>query len=254
MRLGLVTYMWGAEWDLPTLIKNCEEAEFEGVELRTGHKHGVEPTLSAMQRREVARRFAGSHVELAGLGTACEYHSPDPDELARQIESTKAFIKLCHDCGGSGVKVRPNGIPPGVPEERTLAQIGRALHQAAEYGDGYGVEVRLEVHGKGTSNLAHIRTIMDAADHPGAVVCWNSNQSDLDGAGMAANFELVKNRLGTIHIHDLVSEYPWRELFGLLKQAKFDGWTLLEESAATADPIRVMKYYRLAWQALVDHA
>lgn len=252
MRLGLVTYMWGAEWDLPTLIKNCEATGFEGVELRTGHKHGVEPSLTASERRDVARRFAGSHVELVGLGTTCEYHSPDASELAKQIEQTKAFIKLCHDCGGSGIKVRPNGLPAGVPTEKTLAQIGRCLREAAEFGDGYGVEIRLEVHGKGTSSLAHIRTIMDAADHPGAVVCWNCNPTDLDAPGLAANFELVKQRLGTIHIHDLASSYPWRELFVLLHGADFDGWTLLEESGSTADPLRVMNYYRLAWEALAE--
>ena len=28
MQLGLVTYMWGADWDLPTLIKNCEATGF----------------------------------------------------------------------------------------------------------------------------------------------------------------------------------------------------------------------------------
>ena len=26
MRFSLVTYMWGADWDLPTLIANCEAA------------------------------------------------------------------------------------------------------------------------------------------------------------------------------------------------------------------------------------
>ena len=45
MQLGLVTYQWGADWDLPTLIKNCEKTGFRGVELRTTHKHGVEPSL-----------------------------------------------------------------------------------------------------------------------------------------------------------------------------------------------------------------
>ena len=56
MQLGLVTYMWGAEWDLPTVIKNCEAAGFKGVELRTQHKHGVEPKLTKDERKEVAKR------------------------------------------------------------------------------------------------------------------------------------------------------------------------------------------------------
>ena len=47
MKLGLVTYLWGQDWDLPTVIANCEKTKVLGVELRTQHKHGVEPSLSA---------------------------------------------------------------------------------------------------------------------------------------------------------------------------------------------------------------
>ncbi len=252
MQLGLVTYMWGADWDLPTLIRNCEETGFAGVELRTTHKHGVEPTLTADERRDVARRFDNSAVELAGLGTACEFHSPDPAVVRRNIEETKAFIKLAHDCGSTGVKVRPNGLPAEVPVGKTLEQIGRALGEAATFGADYGVEIRLEVHGKGTSLLPNIKTIMDAAGHPGAVVCWNSNATDLDPPGLEHNFNLVKDRIGTVHIHDLISDYPWRQLFALLRDSGFDGWTLLEEGNPTADPIRVMKYYRLLWETMVQ--
>ncbi|HVX59861.1 MAG TPA: sugar phosphate isomerase/epimerase family protein [Pirellulales bacterium] len=250
MQLGLVTYMWGAEWDLPTLIKNCRLAGFAGVELRSGHKHGVEPSLPADDRKRVAAQFMDSGVELVGLGSACEYHSPDPAVVKKNVEQTKEFIKLCHDCGGTGVKVRPNGLPTEVPVQRTLEQIGKALNEVAAFGEGYGVAIRLEIHGRGTSQLEHIKTIMDVADHPGATVCWNCNPTDLDGAGLKANFDLVKNRLGTIHIHDLTSNYPWIELFGLLKGSGFEGWTLLEEGSPTADPVRVMKYYRLLWERM----
>lgn len=251
MQLGLVTYMWGAEWDLPTLIKNCEETGFLGVELRSTHKHGVEPALSAAEREEVAKRFQDSPVELVGLGSACEYHSPDPAILKKNIEDTKAFIKLCHDCGGSGVKVRPNGLPTDVPVEKTLTQIGQALNEVAAFGEGYGVAIRLEVHGPGTSELPHIKTIMDVATHPGVGVCWNSNDGDLSGDGLEHNFNLVKDRLGaTTHIHDLISNYPWRQFFGLLKQVNYQGWTLLEEGNPPVEPIRVMKYYRLLWETM----
>src|SRR5262249_17046123 len=141
-------YQWGAEWDLPTLIANCQKTGFRGVELRTTHKHGVEPSLNADQRQEVAKRFADSEVELVGLGTTCEYHAADPAVLKKNIEETKAFIRLTHDVGGSGVKVRPNNLPAGVPQERTIEQIGKALDEVAAFGDGYGIEIRLEIHGR----------------------------------------------------------------------------------------------------------
>ena len=129
MRFGLVTYQWGADWDLPTLLANCEKAGALGVELRTTHKHGVEPSLNSSQRREVKARFDDCPVTLVGLGSAEEFHSPDPDKLAASIEATKAFIKLSHDVGGSGVKVRPNDLPEGVAHEKTIEQIGRALNE-----------------------------------------------------------------------------------------------------------------------------
>ena len=42
MKLGIVTYNIGKDWDLDTLIANCEGTGFDGVELRTTHAHGVE--------------------------------------------------------------------------------------------------------------------------------------------------------------------------------------------------------------------
>lgn len=120
MKLGLVTYMWGAEWDLPTLIKNCEATGFEGVELRSTHKHGVEPSLSKEQRAEVRKRFADSKVTCVGPGSACEYHSVDHGVLQRNIDLTKEFVLLSKDIGGSGVKVRPNGFNKGEDEKKRL--------------------------------------------------------------------------------------------------------------------------------------
>lgn len=252
MQLGLVTYQWGATWDLPTLIANCEKTGFAGVELRTTHKHGVEPSLNEAERKEVAKRFADSKVELVGLGTVCEFHSPDSATLKKNIDEAKSYIKLCHDVGGSGIKVRPNNLPAGVPTAKTVDQIGRSLDEIAAFGEGYGVEIRLEIHGRGTSDIPTIRKIMDVSKHPGSKLCWNCNGEDLAGAGLAKNFASVQERLGTIHIHDLISSYPWRELFTLLKGANFQSWTLLEEGSATADPLRVMQYYRLLWETMAN--
>ncbi len=61
MKFGLVTYLWGQHMDLPTVIAACQQSGLLVVELRTQHKHGVEPTLNKAERAEVKKRFADSY-------------------------------------------------------------------------------------------------------------------------------------------------------------------------------------------------
>ncbi len=248
-KLGLVTYNLAKDWDVETIIKNCESTGFAGVELRTSHAHKVEVTLTQDQRAEVKKRFADSKVELMGLGSAFDYHTPDADKLRKDIEATKDYIILAKDVGATGVKVRPNGLPKQVPEEKTLEQIGKSLRELGEFAANHGQVIRLEVHGSETSQLPRIRKIMDHANHPAVGVCWNSNDSDLNGAGFDANFDLVKDRIFSVHLRDLYLEnYPFRRLFERLKEVRFAGFTLAE-IGESADPLRVMRYFRGLWQA-----
>ena len=254
MRLGTVTYNLAKDWDLPTIIRNCAEAKFEGVELRTSHAHGVEVTLSKAQRAEVARQFRDSPVALVGLGSAFDYHTPDQIKLRKDIEASREYIVLAHDVSAPGVKVRPNALPPEAPKEKTLEQIGRSLRELGEFGEGLGVQIRLEVHGAETSLLPNIKTIMDAAHHRNVGVCWNSNQTDLAGAGFDHNFDLVKDKIFTVHMRDLyLDEYPFRRLLTRLNESGFTGFCLAE-IPESKDPVRVMNYFRglfLAYQNLL---
>ena len=237
IRFGLVTYQWGKDWELPTLLKNCEQAMVLGVELRTTHKHGVEPTLTEKERAEVRLRFAASPVQLVGLGSNERFDSPDPNTLQQAIEATKGFIRLSHDVGGSGVKVKPDSFHKDIPREQTIMQIGRALNEIAEYAEGFGQQIRLEVHGQ-CAQLPTIKGILDVADNPNVAVCWNSNPQDLEAPGLEHNFNLVKHRLGrTTHIHRLdVKNYPWAELLDLYVKVDYSGWMMLEEGEVPLDP------------------
>lgn len=249
MKLGTVTYNLAQDWDIDTIIKNCEAAKFQGVELRTTHAHKVEVNLGKEERDRVRKRFADSAVELMGLGSAFDYHTPDQDKLRKDIAATKEYMILAHDVGASGVKVRPNGLPREVPKEKTLEQIGKSLRELGEFGDSHGVAIRLEVHGTGTSLLPNIKAIMDAAGHKNVGVCWNSNQTDLDGDGFDHNFNLVKDKIFSVHLRDLfLEEYPFRKLFARLNEIQFTGYCLAEIPPST-DPVRVMKYFRALWLA-----
>jgi hypothetical protein len=249
-KLGLVTYNLAKDWDIAAIIKNCETTGFEAVELRTTHKHGVEPVLSKEQRIEVKNRFAGTKVRLLSLGTICEFHAPDQAVVRKNIDECRRFIELAHAIGAIGVKVRPNGIPKEVPEEKTIAQIGAALRECGDFAKGANVEVWVEVHGRDSSQPARMAKMMQAANHSHAGICWNSNQEEVTNGSVKQGFALLKPWLRSAHINELWKpEYPWRELFGLMKGAGYNRYCLAE-IPETADPIRLMRYYRALWAEL----
>ena len=249
MQLGIVTYNIAKDWDLPTIIKRLEALKYRGIELRTSHAHKVEVDLTEAQRREVRKRFENSSVKLAGLGSAFEYQASDPAVVKQNVEGTKEYIRLAHDLGALGVKVRPNGVPRGADLDATFRQIGRALHEVGEYGAGYGVEIRVEVHGGITQLVPNLAKIIRYADHPNVYVCWNSNSTDVVNGSVRETFALVGPKIREVHLRDLTDEqYPWRELFALLDRQGFEGFTLAEIAEST-DPERVLRYFRALWLA-----
>lgn len=253
MQFGLVTYLWGKDMDLPTLIDVCEKSGIAGVETRTQHKHGVEPSLTKAQRKDVKKRFADSPVTLVGYGSNAQYHESDPAKVAANIELTKKYIHLMHDCGATGVKVKPNGFPKDVSREKTIEQIGKSLNEVAIYGEQYGQQIRVEVHGKGTQNLEVMKAIFDVADHPNATICWNSNDVDLEGQGLEHNFNLVKDRFGaTVHVRELnVGNYPYAQLMKQFKKIDYQGWILLEARTNPKDKVAALIEQRKLFETMI---
>lgn len=254
MKLGLVTYNLAADWDLDTIIRRCQELGLAAVEFRTTHKHGIEPTLTRQQRGEVRKKLADSGLSMWSLGSVCEYHSPDPAVLAKNIEDSQRFINLAADIGAKGVKVRPNGLPKEVSEDQTLEQIGRSLRTVGEAAASAGVEIWCEMHGSGTSEPRRMRRIMDIANHPKVGVTWNSNGVDVKNGSVKESFELMKGRIYCVHINELVSGYPYRELFSLLNAAGYDRYVLIEAQALKSgnadDTVRFLRFYKALWEEL----
>ncbi len=256
MKLGLVTYQWAKDWDVPTIIKNCTETNVLGVELRVDHAHGVNFNMGAAERAEVKKQFGDSPVEIVGMGTNEDYHSPDPAVLKQHIENTRKWLELSRDIGGSGVKVKPNAFPEGVAKEKTLEQIGKALNEIGKMALDMGQLIRLEVHGRETQQLPNIKAMMDYVENEGTKVCWNCNNQDLDGQGLEYNFNLVKDRFGdTCHVREFnVGDYPYQDLMDLFVKMDYAGWILLECRTNPENKVAALKEQREIWQTMIKNA
>src|SRR5262245_13188820 len=190
-RLGLVTYLVASTWDVKSLLKVCKAAGISPVELRTEHKHGVEPTLSKEKRKEVRKQFADAGVAIWGCGSTCDFHHTDQKKVKEQIERCKRFVELAADIGGKGVKVRPNALPKGVEAKKTLEQIGKSLIPCGKAAADAGVEIWVEVHGRGTAHPPYVKTMMEHCKHKSVGLTWNSNKEDVKDGSEKEDFEML---------------------------------------------------------------
>ncbi len=249
MRLGIVTYNIAKDWDVEKIITTLEPLGYSAVELRSTHAHGIEPGISRERINQVREQFSRSTVRLLSLGSACEFHDPDEKVRKKNVEETRGFVELAHDLGCLGVKVRPNGLPEGVAEKVTIRRIGEALRECGEIGEGFGVEIWVEVHGRETQEPRRMRAIMDACGHPNVGVCWNCNPTDVKNGSIRESFALLKDFIMNVHTHEL-PDYPTRELLELLAGINYDRY-LLAEVQASLEPERYLKFYRALFKALL---
>jgi hypothetical protein len=254
MRFGLTSYEWGRDWDLPTMIANCQKAGAFGVELRTSLKyaHGVELEISAQRRSEVRKQFADSPVRLVGIACSERFDSPNPQEVEAAIEKSKGYLKLSRDVGATGVRVFPNDFHKDVPRERTIAQIAKALNVVGGFAAECGQQVRLEAHGS-AGDLPTLRAIMDQVTQRSVRLKLNSDKRDAKGQGFEHNLNLVKDFMGdTLHAHDFrAADFPNQLQIDLLVKMGWSGWVLLEASEEVPNRVQAMKEQRELWEKMV---
>jgi len=257
IRFGFTTYTWGKDWDIPTLIANCQKARAFGVELRTsgGYAHGVELEIGPERRKEVKKQFEDSPVKLVGLATGERFDAPDPAKVKAAVENAKGFVRLSHEVGSTGVRVFPNDYHKEEPRERTVERIADALNAVGAFAADYGQEVRLEAHGS-AGDLESIAAIMGRVNQPSVRVKLNSSARDAQGEGFAHNFRLVQPYVGhTVHLHDQKDpEFPYQLQLDLLAAMGWDGWMLLEASDKVEDRVAALIEQRELFEQMLARA
>jgi sugar phosphate isomerase/epimerase len=244
--LGSVTYNLLKDLDVESIIRVLEGARFEAVELRTTHRHGVEPSIGREERARVRGLFEKSKVRLVSYGTTCRFQSPDAAERAKQLATARQFVDLARDTGAIGIKIQPMEFPAEVPVAATIGNFGSALRELGDYGSSQGVEIWMEVHAR-AADPPTAAAIMRSAGHKNVGLCWNSNPEDVVNGSVKQSFELLKPWIRSVHINELANDrYPWSELFALLRGAGYNRYTFAEV-AESKELDRFLRWYRALW-------
>src|SRR4030095_4423346 len=91
--------------------------------------------------------------------------------------------------------------------------------------------------------------IMRATKHEAVGLCWNSNPTDIVNSSVKPSFDLLRPWIKSCHINELANNYPWRELFTLLRQSNYDRYTLCE-AQESKEPERFLRWYKALWTEL----
>ena len=135
MQFGLVTYLWGK--DVDAHLTGCLR-EIGNQRSRTANATCTWSRTGSIESAacRVKKRFADSPVELVGYGSNAQYHENDPARLKANIALTKDYLRLMHDCGGTGQSQTERIRERCAPREnsRTIT----ALNEVAKYGQALG--------------------------------------------------------------------------------------------------------------------
>ena len=256
--LGLVTYNVARDWDLDTMLRLCREARVRGrrvpddararrrAHARTGRRA---PTVRAKCRDAGLRADEPRQRVRVPLAR--------PGRVRQNVADCREWVLLAKDIGARAVKVRPNGLPKDVPEEKTLEQIGRAL---AECGALRRARTASRSGARSTATRRRCPRGCGGSWTRAATravgVTWNSNDTDVANGSVAESFALLRPFIRCCHITDIgvappprrgrrravapaaapagPPPYPYRELFARLAEAGFDRLHAVRVPAAGA--------------------
>ena len=169
----------------------------------------------------------------------------------KQVEIGKQWVELAHDTGAWGVKVRPNGLPKGVPMETTIENIAREPARAGRLRQRYGVEIWMEVHGPTTQNPPVAAAIMKATKHDnvGRVLEFQSHRcGERIGKAELRAAEAVDPQRAHQRSEQCVSVA--RVVHAAARIPATNATRCAEVDPESKEPERFLRYYRALWTEL----
>ena len=179
---------------------------YDGIEPRTdaGHRHGIEVGAPDVFLAGARKTAEDNGIKICCVATGCSY--ADPVKKDENVEKTKGAIELAAALGCPVIRVFGGVIPENTTRETSFDSIVSALKEIAGFAALNNVKVCLETHDSWCDPSQAVK-IIEAVDDPAVAVNWDIMHPVLTaGYTMDGAFNVLKGRIGHVHIHDGVRE------------------------------------------------
>ncbi|MGH2459940.1 MAG: sugar phosphate isomerase/epimerase family protein [Chloroflexota bacterium] len=209
-----------SSWSMPMLsvdeqIRATAEIGFQGIELICIERSSTDvDTLDPAERRRIRKLLDASGLALPALHASVNPIDPDPAVAAKNIARLRRSIDLAVDIAD------PSGPPAivlmgyGRPEtyEQDRGRLVAIFRELAEYGDGRGVKLALELHvGQAIDRPERVLWLLEHIDHPGFRLNLDTSHLDVMGYSVADSVRPLVGYAVHTHVKDQRGRYPNHE-------------------------------------------
>ncbi len=191
------------DWTLDEVFAGMKRHGYKGFEPRVewNHSCGIALELSAVERKEMVRRFSDEDLELCCIATGVQMAAEDISVRSGQIEDLRRYIDLAGDLNCPLLRTF-GGIWSHDKEIKVMVDyVVEGYSQVLDQARDRKVTVLLETHDH-WSNSVTVRAVLEQANHPNLRALWDIMHPQRVFERTTESFEVLKPYIAHTHAHD----------------------------------------------------
>jgi len=201
MKLSFMSFSC-PESDVKEFIHTAKQYGFDGIEPRidAGHKHGIEPGVSASFLQSVKEMAVDNGVKICCIATSCVF--ANPETLDKNFTQAQQALDIAAELDAPVIRVFGGQIPKEMSREESLDCVVEALTKLSDYAASRRVAMCVETHDD-WCDPEWVAKIMQNVSNPYIAVNWDIMHPVLTaGYTMTNAFNVLKKWIKHVHIHD----------------------------------------------------
>jgi sugar phosphate isomerase/epimerase len=239
--------------DLFDFVNLAADMALDGVE-PTSYYFPPDVTTEYLNRLKVHAFTLG--LDISGTAVGNNFCLPPGPKRDQEIEKTRLWIDRAAELDAPVIRIFAGNVPRGVTEEQAAGWAIEGINAVLPHAARRGIVLALENHGGITGTPEQILKLVRAIDAPNFGV--NLDTGNFRGNDQYAQFAQlapyafnvqVKTELQRTGSHDK-EEADLARVIGILREARYSGYVVLEYEAAE-DPMKAIpKYIKMLRQLI----